>query len=89
MTLQTSVPIVNRSQANQLNRLQALAEFRQTWERIAEGESLLNITVPVGLMLFDVADRLALTPEERLLFLGELLIDDIERFGKQQVEQAK
>ena len=85
MTLQSNLPITDHVPTYRMKALQALANFRKEWEEIAEGESLLSITAPIGLLLADVADRLDLLPQERYVFLGKMLIQEIEDFMMQQV----
>jgi hypothetical protein len=53
--------------------LENLAALRQEWEAAVGGDSLLDVTGSVGLMLLDVATKLGLTPEERAFFLGAQL----------------
>jgi len=55
----------------------ALAEFREAWQDLAEGGSLLKIESPVGLILSDIADVLELSPQERHVFLGGRLINEV------------
>ena len=85
MSLQTDMSIMDLSPSYRVKALEAIAEFRQDWEEIAEGKSLLNLEAPIGLLLSDIADRLELSPQERFVFLGETLIEEIEVFMKQQV----
>ena len=85
MTLQTSLPIVDHTPTYRMTTVQALAKFRREWEEIADGDSLLDVTASVGLLLADVADRLELSPQERYVFLGKLLIAEFEAFVMQQV----
>ena len=66
--------------------IQALANFRQEWEEVAESESLVEITAPIGLLLADIAGRLELNPKERFEFLGKSLIGDVEVFTKQRAK---
>ena len=53
--------------------LEKLAVLRKEWEAAAEGDSLVDVSASVGLMLLDIATQLGLTPEERVLFLGARL----------------
>lgn len=85
MTLQPNLPIADHVPTYRMTAVQALAKFRKEWEETAEGESLLDVTAPIGLLLADVADRLELSPQERFMFLGKILIEEIEDFMKQQV----
>ena len=58
----------------------ALARFREAWQGLAEGGSLLKIESPVGLILSDIADELELTSQERHVFLGGRLVNEINSF---------
>ncbi|MCB9112213.1 MAG: hypothetical protein H6634_13300 [Anaerolineales bacterium] len=58
----------------------ALAQLREEWQMVAKGVSLLEIEIPVGLLLNDIANRLHLTPQERFVFLGGSLIDEVDSF---------
>jgi hypothetical protein len=57
--------------------LEGLCALREEWEAAVEGSSLLDVTASVGLLLFDVATKLRLTPEERSFFLGARLTDEV------------
>jgi len=88
MSLQTDLPIMPLTDFTPTFRVKAvesLAKFRQEWEEISEGESLLEVTVPVGLFLADITDQLELTPQERHVILGKLLISEIKGFLSQRV----
>lgn len=85
MTLQPSLPITDHVPTYRMMAVHALARFRREWEEIADGENLLDVTASVGLILADVADRLELSPQERYVFLGKLLIEELEDFMKQRV----
>ena len=89
MTLQPALPIADHAPTYRTKAIQALAEFRREWEEIAEGESLLEVTAPIGLLFVDVADRLELSPQERFVFLGKLLIEDLEDFMEQQIKTVE
>lgn len=54
----------------------ALATIRKEWEVAAEGESLVNISASVGLMLLDVTTKLGMTPEEQKIVLGIQLFQE-------------
>jgi hypothetical protein len=56
----------------------ALAELRAEWQKATNGESLLKVETPVGLLLADIADRLELTSQERYVFLGGKLSNEVE-----------
>lgn len=86
MTLQPSLQIEDHVPTYRSMALQSLAKFRREWEEIAEGESLLDVSASVGLVLADVANYLELTPQERYVFLGKMLLEDIEHFMMQQVD---
>jgi len=56
--------------------LENLSVLRQEWEVAADGDSLINISASVGLMLFDFAAKLGLTPEEQTIVLGGRLYEE-------------
>ena len=57
--------------------VQALADFRREWQKTTEGKSLVEVEVPVGLLLADIADRLEFNPQERYAMLGGKLINQV------------
>ena len=63
----------------------ALAELRCEWQQATKGGSLLKIETPVGLLLADVADRLELTSQERYVFLGGRLINEVDAVREQRI----
>ena len=65
--------------------VQRLADFRIEWQKTAEGKSLMEVEAPVGLILADIADRLALTPQERYAMLGGKLINHINCLMEERV----
>lgn len=73
-----------RSQA-----VQALAVFREEWQKLAEKDSLLVVQAPVGLILTDIADKLGLSPQERHIFLGDALAQEVNQFMQEQIKFAQ
>lgn len=69
--------------------VQSLATFRQEWQQLMDGESLLAVQTPVGLILADVADKLGLSPEERCEFLGDDLAREVDLFMQDRVRLAQ
>jgi hypothetical protein len=65
--------------------VQSLADFRREWQKLAEGKSLVEVEVPVGLMLADIADRLELNPQERYAMLGGKLINHVNCLMEERV----
>ena len=65
--------------------VQSLADFRREWQKMAEGKSLIEVEAPIGLILADIADRLELTPQERFVFLGGKLINEVDAIQEQRV----
>jgi hypothetical protein len=63
----------------------ALAEIRKEWQQATRGGSLLKVETPVGLLLADIADKLELTSEERHVFLGGRLINEVEGFREERI----
>ena len=65
--------------------VQALADFRRQWQKIAQGQSLIEIEAPIGLLLADIADRLELNPQERYAMLGGMLINHVNCLLEERV----
>ena len=65
----------------------ALAQFREEWQETVNGGSLLKIETPVGLLLADIADKLELTPQERHVFLGGKLINEVDAHQEQRIRR--
>ncbi len=63
----------------------ALAKLREEWQQATKGGSLLKIETPVGLLLADIADKLELTSQERHVFLGGKLINEIDGFREERI----
>jgi hypothetical protein len=57
--------------------VQSLAEFRLEWQKTVGGKSLLDVEVPIGLILADIADKLELSSQERYAMLGGKLINQV------------
>jgi hypothetical protein len=62
-----------------------LAELRQEWQRATKGGSLLKVETPVGLLLSDIADRLELTSQERFIFLGGKLFNEVNALMEERI----
>ena len=69
--------------------VQSLAAFRQEWQQLMDGESLMAVQTPVGLILADVADKLGLSPQERCEFLGDDLAHEVDLFMQERVRLAQ
>jgi hypothetical protein len=65
--------------------VQALADFRREWQRVAQGQSLTQVEAPVGLLLADIADRLELNPQERYAMLGGMLINHVNCLMEERI----
>ena len=66
--------------------VQSLADFRREWQKMSEGNSLVEIQASVGLMFSDIADRLELNPQERHTMLGGRLINQVNCLMEERVE---
>lgn len=81
MTLQSPLDGLTEYQPSERTRLVlALAKVREEWQETALEGSLLDIEIPVGLLLHDIAAKLQLSPQERHVFLGGRLIGEVEIF---------
>ena len=58
--------------------LEELSEYRKTWEDFAEGEPLLQVNASVGMVLYDLAERLErMGVKNPYAFLGEKLLAEV------------
>lgn len=89
MDLQTALPDLNLpSHPYRAQAVEALARFRQEWQELAGAQSLMEVQTPVGLLLYDVAHRMGLTPEEQIILLGAELSNEVEKFLDQHIMLA-
>ena len=65
----------------------ALAEFREEWQQVVNGGSLLKVESLVGLILADIAEKLELTEQERHVVLGGKLINEVDGFMETRVSR--
>ena len=79
MTLQKPLEgLVDYRPSEPTRIVQALAELRQELQTMEKGKSLFEVTCPVGLILSDIADKLELSSQERHVFLGGKLCNEVE-----------
>ena len=60
------------------NVVEVLAHFRQEWEQVAEGESLVEVKGSVGLILVDLVRAFALRQSEQVQVLGLALHAELQ-----------
>jgi hypothetical protein len=65
------------NQVDRISTIDALASLREEWQSVIEESSLLDVTCPVALLLFDICTRLGLDPYEQGVVLGENLQAEI------------
>ena len=58
--------------------IKVLANLRQEWEQVVEGESLVDVKGSVGLILVDLVIGLALRPSEQFQVLGSALHAELQ-----------
>ncbi len=88
MTLQP--PLEGLSEPTVRDRLRivmALAQFREEWQELVNGGSLLKVESPVGLLLADLVDKLELTAQERHVVLGARLTQEVDAFAETPVSR--
>ncbi len=66
--------------------LPALERYRRVWQQAAAGQSLLDVAVPVGLVVAEIADALGLSDQERRAVLGTALHRAIAEFAENRVQ---
>ena len=58
--------------------LEELSEYQQTWEDFADGEPLMQVSASVGMVLYDLAERLdAMGVKNPYAFLGDKLLAEV------------
>lgn len=62
----------------QSQMIYSLAGFRQEWEEAVQGESLVNVQAPVGLLFADILERLKLNEQEKFAVMGVSLCREVE-----------
>jgi hypothetical protein len=86
MSLQPNLEgLVNYRLRERTRIVLALADLRREWQQTVEGGSLLKVETPVGLIFSDIADRLELTSQERHVFLGGKLINEIDAHMEERI----
>ena len=86
MSLQTPLEgLADYRPSDRTRMILALAELREEWQRGTNGGSLLKVETPVGLLLADIANRLELNPQERHVFLGGKLINEVDGFREERI----
>ena len=86
MNLQSPLSgLANYRPSDRTRLVLALAELRCEWQQTINGGSLLKIETPVGLLFADIADKLELTSQERHVFLGGRLINEVEGFREERI----
>ena len=86
MSLQTPLEgLADYRPSDRTRIILALAQLREEWQQAIKGGSLLKVETPVGLLLADVADRLELTSQERHVFLGGRLINEVDGFREERI----
>lgn len=81
MTYQPSLDsLITSKLSGRARFVQMLAEFRKQWQENTDGESLVTVEVPIGLILVDIVNRLEFTSQERHTVLGSQLSQQVEEF---------
>ncbi len=66
-----------------------LSQLRKDWQDAVGGGSLLKVEAPVGLILSDIAEKLGLNEQERHLFLGGRLCNEVDCVNETRVNVRK
>ena len=81
MTLQIPLEGLTDYRPSERTRMvMALSRFREEWQKAVNNGSLLKVEAPVGILLADIAEKLELTTQERHVFLGGKLINEVDAF---------
>ena len=88
MSLQTPLEgLADYRPSDRTRIILALAELREEWQQATKGGSLLKVETPVGLLLADIAERLELNPQERYVFLGGRLINEVDANMEERISR--
>jgi hypothetical protein len=88
MSLQTPLEgLAGYRPSDRTRMILALAELREEWQQATNGGSLLKVETPVGLLLSDIANRLELTSQERHVFLGGRLINEVDAHMEERISR--
>ena len=68
--------------------VQSLADFRREWQKLVEGQNLVEVQASVGLLFADIADRLDLSPQERHVMLGGKLTNQVNSIMEERITPA-
>jgi hypothetical protein len=79
--LKQETPVTTRMKV-----IESLTKFRQEWQSLANGQSLLDVQASVGLILADIIDKLELTEQEKVIVLGRKLINQVDAFSEQKIK---
>jgi len=86
MSLQTPLEgLADYRPSDRTRLILALAQLREEWQQATKRGSLLKVETPVGLLLADIADRLELTSQERHVFLGGRLINEVDAHMEERI----
>lgn len=90
MTLQSPLDGLTDFRISERTRMvHALAKLRDEWQRAVNGGSLLKVETPVGLLLADIAEKLELNTQERHVFLGGKLVNEVDGFLETRISGRK
>jgi len=84
MTFQPSL-VTDYRLSDRTRVILALAALRQEWQETVNGGSLLKVETPVGLLLADIAERLELSEQERHIFLGGKLLNEVDAYKEERI----
>ena len=68
----------NKSVITRKDMVDGISRFRLDLEDQVDGVSLVNLDIGLGYVLYDLANSIGLTPEEKIQAVGLDIIDQIE-----------
>lgn len=90
MSLQTPLEgLTDYRPSDRARIILALSDLRREWQQATNGGSLLKVETPVGLLLADIAARLELTSQERHVFLGGKLINEVNAHMEERITRKR
>lgn len=69
--------MLNMNPSPRIKAISVLSKFRQEWQEVADGKSLLEVDGNIGMVLADLVNSFEFTSHEQSLILGPDLFEEI------------
>lgn len=75
--------MLNMNPSPRIKAISVLSKFRQEWQEVADGKSLLEVDGNIGMVLADLVNSFEFTSYEQSLILGPDLFEEIHEILNQ------